>query len=448
MWDIAKGKELFRLEHPRKKQFSFDRLAFAPDDRMLLTLSVHQENAGYTDSAMVHRWDTRTGKLQCAIHRKNTYAWSSALAPDGRTAAIRLFPGLLLTDVENDEDTWTRADGTPENWSGYPVFSPDGGFLFVWSSEGYVGIWEVATRSVIARLCLRRDGNIQLARWPTHDKESKKEPEIPVNQAGIEALAVSPDSRLVATAEQFHHGHRRASSDKPIPLPVIRIWEAATGKEVQRLEGFRSRSTSLAFSPDGLRLASAFHNETVLVWDVSRTTRLEGAKKLTPIQWMKLWDDLALADGAKAYVAMIAFQENPEEAVEFLARHVRPAAAADADRILQLIRNLDSVRFAERQASAKELARLASRFRAKLRKALSEPATLEVKRRIEAILADAPRQLPLESLRTVRCIQILERIGTPDARRQLGSLADGAVDAFETVTANIALQRLNTRIKR
>src|SRR5262249_22737107 len=151
--------------------------------RTLLTLSVHQENAGYTDSAMVHRWDTQTGKLLGAVHRKDTYAWGSALGPDGRTAAIRLFPGLLLTDLESDEDIWSRADGTLENWSGYPVFSPDGGFLFVWSRDGYVGMWEMATQSVISRLCLRRDGNIQLARWPAHHKDSKKEPEIPVNQA-------------------------------------------------------------------------------------------------------------------------------------------------------------------------------------------------------------------------------------------------------------------------
>jgi WD40 repeat protein len=163
IWDIANGKELFRLEHPRKKHVRFGRLGFSPDGQNLLTLSVYQQNAGFTDSAMVHRWDTRTGKLLRSINRKDTYAWSSAIAPDGRTAAIVLSPGLLLTDVENDEDLWTRADGAPEGWSGYPVFSPDGGFLFVWSSDGYVALWEIATRSVIARLCLRRDGNVKMA---------------------------------------------------------------------------------------------------------------------------------------------------------------------------------------------------------------------------------------------------------------------------------------------
>lgn len=447
IWDIADGKELFRLEHPRKKQFSFEKLAFGPDGRTLLTLCTYQENAGYPNCAMVHRWDTRNGKPLSNIHRKDTNAWPSAIAADGRTAAIVLFPGLLLTDVENDEDLWTRKDGTPEGWSGYPVFSPDAGFLFVWSGDGYVAMWEIATRSVIARLCLRRDGAIKLAKWPTQDKDSKGEREIPVNQAAIETLAVSPDGRFVATSEQFER-HFRVSSPKPVPLPVIRIWEAATGKEVQRLDGFRSASQSLAFSPDGLRLASAFHNDTVLVWDVSRVARPEGRwKKLTPDEMEKLWADLALPDGSRAYIAITVLQEAPDEAVDFLTRHVHPVPAADADRVQRLIQSLGSERFAERKASATELNTLTARFRGALRKALKGPAPLEVKRRLEIILSEAPRQLPTESLRTLRSIQTLERIGSAEARRVLSGIADGAPDAHETLAAQTALQRLTMRPK-
>lgn len=445
IWDIAEAKELHRLEHPPKNQFWLTKLAFAPDGRTLVTLSSHQENAGYRDAVMVHRWDTRTGKLLGTIHRQDTHAWPSAIGPDGRIAAITLGSGLMLTDVVNDEDIWSREDRTPEKWSGsYPAFSPDGGFLVAWSKDGHVGMWEIATRSVIARLCLHRDGNVKLAKWP--DPGPKGELQMTVSQAEIEALAVSPDGRFVAASEQFTNAPYRALSPKPLPWPVICIWEAATGKEVQRLEGFRSVPLSLSFSPDSHRLASSFRNDTVLIWDVSQATR-PGAKRLTPDLMEKFWGDLALADGAKAYSAMIAFQEAPGEAVDFLARHVRPVPVASANRVQQLIKNLDSDRFTEREASAKELKTLAVQFRIILRNALNGPASPEVKRRLEAILAETPRQLPIESLRTVRSIQTLERIGSAEARRALGVLADGTPEAHETLAAQTALQRLTMRSK-
>ena len=90
IWDIAAGKELFKLDHPRKERFVFQKLAFGPDGRTLLTLSTHVENAGYPNCAMVHRWDLRTCKLLGGIHRRDTNAWPSVIAANGSMAAIML----------------------------------------------------------------------------------------------------------------------------------------------------------------------------------------------------------------------------------------------------------------------------------------------------------------------------------------------------------------------
>ena len=115
----------------------------------------------------------------------------------------------------------------------------------------------------------------------------------------------------------------------------------------------------------------------------------------------------------------------------------------DTKRIEQLLADLDSDAFAEREAASRELIRLRYRVGPLLRKALRNKPTLEVRRRLEAILVE-PNRPSIEALRTLRAIAVLERIGTPEAQRILEKLAGGA-DAPETREAQAALQRLNRR---
>jgi WD40 repeat protein len=54
-------------------------------------------------------------------------------------------------------------------------------------------------------------------------------------------VAFSPDTRQVATASWDN---------------TVKIWDAATGREITTLEGHSGYVFSVAFSPDGKRLAS------------------------------------------------------------------------------------------------------------------------------------------------------------------------------------------------
>jgi glucose repression regulatory protein TUP1 len=74
------------------------------------------------------------------------------------------------------------------------------------------------------------------------------------SDAGVTSVVISPDGRWVAAG----------SLDA-----VVRIWEVATGKLVERLRGHRASVYSVAFTPDGRGLVSGSLDKTVKYWDVS-----------------------------------------------------------------------------------------------------------------------------------------------------------------------------------
>ncbi len=68
------------------------------------------------------------------------------------------------------------------------------------------------------------------------------------------SVAFSPDGMRLASASADH---------------TIRVWDAATGQTVQTLAGHTKPVNSVAFNPDGTELASASDDKTICVWDVA-----------------------------------------------------------------------------------------------------------------------------------------------------------------------------------
>jgi hypothetical protein len=120
--------------------------------------------------------------------------------------------------------------------------------------------------------------------------------------------------------------------------------------------------------------------------------------------------------------------------------------AAEKRQIDQLIADLDSPVFDVRRKATAAMTRLDWSAEPVLRQVLARKPSLEVRRRVEALLArlEAPITSP-ESLRALRAVAVLEYIGNPAARQVLQTLAGGAAEARLTQEARASLDRLARR---
>jgi WD40 repeat protein len=233
---------------------------------------------------------------------------------------------------------------------------------------------------------------------------------------------------------------------------TLLLFDPLTGKEFGCLRANLDRITHFAFSADGQRLACTGDDATALIWDIRKLLPAPVKTRPTDDECARLWDELSSSDAKAACRAAGQLIQSPEEAVAYLGKKLQPALPIPAGKIAGLLAQLDSDRFDRREQAGRELLQLPELAEPALLEAAKKQPSLELSRRIEALLAriqerraKGPWTLAGEPLRAWRAVEVLERIGTPDAARLLERLAGGAPHAVLTSQSTLAAKRLGKR---
>jgi hypothetical protein len=328
---------------------------------------------------------------------------AAAFAPDGRT--------LTLGDA--DLHSIDLKSGKERAWPARPWGRPR---TVVYSADG--------------RTLVETFGNVKSSLWETATQREIWE----LMPAGA-AAAISPDGRFVAV------GMKNGG---------IALVDVKSRERLLTLGEAGDRVSSLAFAPDGKRLAAGTDDSTCLIWDVSDlpTLAAHSDRELDEEGLAQAWDELGRLDPTPAFRASWDLSRAGNKAVRLLQAKLSAVDEAMAKRIAKLIAQLDDDEFAVREKATEELAKIGAEADEAMQAALKGGASAEARKRIESILenrAGAGSANGTEDLRARRALAVLERVGTAEAKALLRKLAGGASDAPLTQEAKRALDRLNRR---
>jgi WD40 repeat protein len=404
------------LDSRSEPKFCGSRISFSGNESFLAV------NSGNLVVNEIMLWETSTGKRLRKLAWREGVLGVSAISSDGTKLAVHnkvegpargqsRFRMLLWDSPTSSELVSLTGD---KEYVIQPVFSPDDRLLaMVGGPEPGIMIWDLCTRKQLQPL-------IRLTYWPR-------------------CMIFSPDGKTLAIPSDGGPGEEHS----------IKLIERHSGEVRRRFTGHQSIVLCLAFSPDGRTLASGGWDTTILLWDVTglqQHGRLP-LLHLNPNELEGSWKDLHSDNAATAYDALWRMVASPQETIGFLRGRLRPRPPVNPEKISRWIADLDSHDFATRRKATEELEKLAELAEPVVRTALGRKPSLETAQRLEHILDMLTPGRNLDQLRELRAVEVLEYIGTTNARELLASLAQGAPSARLTQEAKDALARMAKRGK-
>jgi WD40 repeat protein len=394
LWEAQHGRQRSQFDI---QGISVGQVAFSP---------VLGRVASGTDTAI--RFSNLTGKEVETISSDHHRIEGMAYSPNGKllavtkdTSVIRLTSRVMVWDVAAGKELWRQE----KRFKAFRTvaFSPDG--RVVVTGGGEIRFWDSASGDDLGQL-----------------------PE------GYGFAAFSPDGRTLATVGE-------GSS--------VVLWEVSTRQVRCRFAGHQI--SCLAFSPDGRLLGSGGVDTLVMVWDV--TGRMDkGIIRATNADAKAIegwWVDLSREDSGVAFQALWSLVASPREFLDFVKTRVPVISVDEAKRIPKLISDLDSDDFNVRDKASSGLEALGMKAEADLRHYLEGKPTVEAGRRAERLLAklnkdEKPMATPTER-QAMRLLEVLEQIGTKEAKQLLLDLAERGQGQGLRKEARASLERMGKR---
>ncbi|HEV3437655.1 MAG TPA: WD40 repeat domain-containing protein [Gemmata sp.] len=479
-WDAATGVERLSIAVHN----GIMGLILSPDGKAVLVA---------TDDGKLRTWNSETGRETTPANLPDDAKFATLsftpngkhlVAASGPKVTIWEWPGLkLVRTIDLPKPGKSVLANPPENSENrcqVAAVSADGkwlvtvahrfwtrerdGLSFTYGADGVADVWEFATGKYVRRLAESKgtfrtgtftaDGRFLLigAGGTIPDQDGGEGEAFageinlldPVAGRWVRSFEVPP----VAEHVSFRHVGASVLSPDGRTLYVsyntgeIVAYEVATGKSRRVFVGHQGDIGGLAISADGRRLVSGGAEGIALVWDATLASATPPRKTpLTAADAEKLWTTAGRGDSLAAFAAMAQLASSPDRALEILRREVKPAPSAPTDAMLdRIFVDLGSSEFATREKASKELEEFGESAIPGVRKRLEGNISAEARQRAIAFLKRAETHLD-----QIRAVELLEGLGTPEARKLLTELAAGAPNAPLTLDAGAALKRLSKR---
>ena len=253
IWDARPEQLLVPLGFHSRAAGTVD---YSPDGRLVVS-------AGNDGTARI--WDVRSRKQVHVLPMPGRVA-DARFSPDGRIVVTAGTDGIARLWRVRDGKLLRKLGSGPT--ARFARFSPDGTAVAVAADDGTVTLWRVKDGAKlhamhdggpITALAFARNGKTVASAWgQTVDLWSVASGRLrrklqPRND--VLAVAFSPDSRLLATAEL---------------RGLARLWDARSGRMLHVLRGHKARSrvTDVVFSPDGTLLLTTSSDNDGRTWEV------------------------------------------------------------------------------------------------------------------------------------------------------------------------------------
>ncbi len=379
MWDVDAAETLQAFRFTPAWESSYESLAFSPDGTRVAVMAGAWENPEYNVGEI---WDVVTGERLAVLRGHEDWGNTIVFNQDGtRLASAATDRTIRIWQADTGECRMILR--VPEQGVRRIAFSPDGSRLASGSYDGTLRLWDPDSgaeleilrghRAQVASLAFSPDGSrLASVSWDSTarlwDVTSGSQLAVVALQSRGYCIVFSPDGSYLAW-----------SAILPAGSP-IHICDASLTSEEAVLEGHEYIVYSLAFSPDGTRLASAAADGTVRIWETQTGRSLQVLRGhdgwVSSVAFspegnllasashdgsVRLWHTEALRSRARKRQEVLAAGEPAEAIVTRLWREPH-----DLAQIGQRLRADPSLGLAQRQAALNLLLRRSTRIQSQL----------------------------------------------------------------------------------